>query len=74
MPDALSEMVFKLLSEWKVLNITTKITGKRRASEGTWVPGGGIEIPCTYVLYGAKIHKKYVRNVIIKEYEIKLIS
>ena len=64
----------KLLSEWKVLNITTKITGKhRRAPEGTWVPGGGIEIPCTYFLYGAKIHKKYVRKV-IKECEIKLIS
>ena len=41
MPDALSEMVFKLLFEWRVLNITTKITGKhRRAPEGTWVPGG----------------------------------
>ena len=25
-PDVLSEMVFKLLSEWKVLNITAKIT------------------------------------------------
>ena len=52
MPDALSEMVFKLLSEWEVLNITIEITGKhRRAPVGTWVPGGGIEIPCTYFLY-----------------------
>ena len=25
-PDVLSEMVFKFLSEWKVLNITAKIT------------------------------------------------
>ena len=74
MPDALSEIVFKLLSEWKVLNITTKITGKHRhAPEGTWVPGGDIEIPCTYFLYRAKIHKKYVRKV-IKKCERKLIS
>ena len=61
----ISPGLFKLLSEWKVLNIATKITGKhRRAPEGTCVPGGGIEIPCTYFLYGAKIHKKYVRKVI----------
>ena len=46
MPDVLPEIVFKLLSEWKVLNITAKITGRhRRAPEGTWVPGGGIEPP-----------------------------
>ena len=45
----------------------------RRAPEGTWVPGGGIEIPCTYFFYGAKIHKRYVRKA-IKECEIKLIS
>ena len=58
MPDVLSEMVFKLLSEWKVSTITTKITWiHRRASEGTWVPGVGIEMSCTYFLYGAKIHK-----------------
>ena len=46
MPDVLPEIVFKPLSEWKVLNITAKITGRhRRAPEGTWVPGGGIELP-----------------------------
>ena len=46
MPDVLPEIVFKLLSEWKVLNITAKITGRhRRVPEGTWVPGGGIELP-----------------------------
>ena len=30
--------------------------GKRRAPEGTWIPGGGIELPCTYI-YAAKTHK-----------------
>ena len=26
----------------------------RSAPDGVWVPGGGIEIPCEYVLYGMK--------------------
>ena len=31
------------------------VTGvARSAREGVWVPGGGIEIPCEYVLYGVK--------------------
>jgi len=31
------------------------VTGvARSAPEGVWVPGGGIEFPCEYVLYGAK--------------------
>ena len=36
----------------------------RRAPEGTWIPGGGIELPCTYFLYGAKIHKRCIRKLI----------
>lgn len=54
--------MFKLLFEWKVLNITAKITGKyRRAPEGTWFPGSNIKLPCTYFLYRAKILKKHAR-------------
>ena len=33
MADVLSEMVFKLLSEWKVLNITVKITRRHCQKE-----------------------------------------
>ena len=36
----------------------------RQAPERTWTPGGGIEIPCTYTIYTAKIHKKNVREKI----------
>ena len=28
----------------------------------TWVPGGGVKIPCTYRIYGLKIYKKDVRK------------
>ena len=33
---------------------------KRHVPEGTWVPGGGIELPCIYHIYAAKAHKKYI--------------
>ena len=36
----------------------------RVAPEGKWVPGGGIEIPCSFELYGPKIYKKCIRNMI----------
>ena len=32
--------------------ILTGVAGS--APEGIWVPGGGTEFPCKYVLYGAK--------------------
>ena len=36
------------------------------APEGVWVPGGGIEFPCEYVLYGAKKYRKIVRQTLRK--------
>ena len=32
----------------------TGVARSAREFEGVWVPGGGIEIPCEYVLYGVK--------------------
>jgi len=50
-----------VFSQWQILWIEAIITGeKRHALEGTWVPGGGIELPCTYYIYAAKIHKNYI--------------
>ena len=40
--------------------ILTGVVGS--APEGVWVPGGGIEFPCEYVLYGAKKYRKIVRQ------------
>ena len=62
-PEALAEKLFPLMKRWKLYQIKVTITGeKRRAPEGTWVLGRGIELPCTYYLYGPKIHKCIVRN------------
>ena len=40
--------------------ILTCVAGS--APEGVWVPGGGIEFPCEYVLYGAKKDREIVRQ------------
>ena len=51
------------MKQWKIYEIKAIITGeKRRAPEGTWVLGGGIELPCTYYLYGPKVHECTVRK------------
>ena len=44
--------------------------GKRRAPEGTWVPGGGIELPCTYYIYAAKTHKNFSVTKLKKQKKI----
>ena len=38
----------------------------RKAPEGTWVIGGGIELICVYYIYGSKKHKVQVRKGIWK--------
>ena len=41
------------------------VTGvARSAPEGVWVRGGGIELPCEYVLYGAKKDRKNIRQAL----------
>ena len=41
------------------------VTGSARdASEGKWVLGGGIEIPCTYKVYGSIDQKSYLLKII----------
>ena len=48
---------------WKVYEIQAKITGKsRRTPEGSWVLGGGIEIPCQYTIVGPKVLKRTVEK------------
>ena len=66
-PEPLAAILFPLRKAWKVYEIQAKITGKsRRAPEGTWVLGGGIEIPCQYTIIGPKIHKKNCRKELRK--------
>ena len=49
------------MQEWKIYKVSATISGeKRKAPDGDWVLGGGIEIPCIYFLYGPVIHKTFV--------------
>ena len=67
--EALAKILYPMMKVWRIIWMKAVITGgKRRAPEGTWVPGGGIELPCTYYIYAAKTHKNYIRNK-IKEAE-----
>ena len=62
-PESLAAILFPLVKQWKIYEINVEITGKsRRAPEGTWVLGGGIELPCKYTILGPKIHRKYTRE------------
>ena len=52
---------------WKILSVTAIVESNHRAApEEIWVPSGGTEIPCTYKLYGAKMHEKNVKDIIKK--------
>ena len=59
--DSFANVVHGLMSEWKVLRVVAIIDGKHKgALDGTWVHGGGIEIPWVYFLYELKVHKSSV--------------
>ena len=67
-PEPLAKILYPMMKKWQILSMKAVITGeKRRAPEGTWVPGGGVELPCIYYVYAAKIHKKNIRKNIEKE-------
>ena len=70
-PDPLAKILYPLMKSWKVYEIMCTITGQsKKALEGTWVLGGGIELPCRYFLYGPKIRKREVSKCIKDKYEI----
>ena len=67
MSDVLSEMGSNFASEWKALNVVAKVTWRSSHANG-------VELPCTYFWYVAKINKKKCVRNLIKECEQKFIS
>ena len=54
-PDGLFKVVVLALKWEIVLSDEAEVTGHPRdAAEGKWTLGDGIEVPCTYRLYGPK--------------------
>ena len=62
-PERLAKILTPMLEDGRLKKIDGWITGPERpAPEGTWRTGGGIELPCCYVLHGLK--EKDVRKCI----------
>ena len=62
-PDDVARVLFPLLSSGEILSMKCAITGlSKAAEEGVWVQGGGIVIPCTYILYGKQLDRPHVRS------------
>ena len=67
-PDGLAKVFHVLIEDRKLRRITGKITSDARAApEGTWLQGGGIELPCKYKLHGDKKYKTIVKDALKKE-------
>ena len=64
-PVALSQIICPMLKDGTIERMTAEIT-ERKASEGTWVLGGGIELPCSYFIYGNRKKKADVRRKLRK--------
>ena len=61
--ESLGEVLSPLMDCWTTIRITAVIDAEhRRAPEGTWIPRGGIKIPCTYKIYSAKINERTIRR------------
>ena len=66
-PESLAQSLGPMLKDGTVHSIVAKITGeKRRAPEVVWVQGGGIELPCEYVVYGLKTTRQRVKHELWK--------
>ena len=64
-PDCLAAVLAPLLYSGTMTSITRMITGPpRSAPEGVWSVGVGIELPCEYVLHGAKKDRSHVRTAL----------
>ena len=67
-PEGLSQPLTQLFQDGNIVDIECVITGEpRSAEEGTFVQGGGLEIPCTYRLFGLREKKVHVHSVIKKQ-------
>lgn len=61
-PEGLCQPLTKLFKDGDIVQVTAVVAGEPRpASVGTFVRGGGIEIPCSYRIFGRKERKRYVR-------------
>ena len=57
--EPVAQRLAPLIRGGEVSHASAEVIGTSRpAPEGTWIQGGGIEIPCKYTLKGNKAYKK----------------
>ena len=66
-PEQLAALLNPLWKNGLIKDVRATISGEgRRAPEGTWNQGGGIEVPCIYRIIGKKKNKLKIRNILKK--------
>jgi hypothetical protein len=62
-PERLARILSPMLEDGRIRGIDGWLTGPERpAPEGVWTRGGGVELPCCYVLHGLNESRKGVRK------------
>lgn len=58
-PDGLAFVIQPMMLAGEITKMSGVVTGgSRPAPEGTWRPGGGVEIPCKYHIYSLNEHQQ----------------
>ena len=64
-PNSVADIMDQLVASGHINSIRCKTTGlPHGAPGGTFVPGGGVVIPCIYKIYGDEIDRDTVRNAL----------
>ena len=64
-PEPLAKIIFPLMKCWKILEIKIEISGEKTAAPvGTWMLGGGGEIPAALYVCETRVRKLHFKNVI----------
>lgn len=73
-PEGLCQPLTQLFMDGSIVQIKLVITGQpRSAREGTFVPGRGLEIPCSYLLFRPR-DKKGLVHLVLKQQIQKLTA
>ena len=67
-PEGLCQPLTRLFKGGHITEILAEVKGEACPSaKGVFVQGGGIEIPCSYKVFGSRDNKTLVKSIIKKE-------
>ena len=66
-PDDVARVLISIALLWRnTVHEMCDYQLSKAAEEGVWVQGGGIVIPCTYILYGKQLDRPHVSSELKK--------